>query len=161
VGKKATLEIQRGKQTISYQIPVSEKLDLQERLADLVTTEQANIPQLGILAFTLDEKLMSMLPPLRNRFGVEDWLRMSGSPPESRTAFCSSVIASWCICFSCVLSPMANQFDILSESFALGWNKVYERRGMLASETASQTSVGQRSEQGQCAQKEFDRADIV
>jgi serine protease Do len=70
VGEKATLEIQRGKQTISYQIPVSEKLDLQERLADLVTKEQANIPQLGILALTLDEKLMPMLPPLRNRFGV-------------------------------------------------------------------------------------------
>ena len=70
VGEKATLEIQRGKQTISYQIPVSEKLDLQERLANLVTKEQANIPQLGILALTLDEKLMPMLPPLRNRFGV-------------------------------------------------------------------------------------------
>ncbi len=70
VGEKATLEIQRGKQTISYQVPVSEKQDVQERLADLVTKEQARIPQLGILALTLDEKLVSMLPPLRNRFGV-------------------------------------------------------------------------------------------
>jgi serine protease Do len=70
VGEKAKLEIQRGKQTISYQIPVSEKQDVQERLADLVTKEQAKIPQLGILALTLDEKLVPMLPPLRNRFGV-------------------------------------------------------------------------------------------
>jgi serine protease Do len=70
VGESARLEIQRGKQTISYQIPVSEKQDVQERLADLVTKEQAKIPQLGILALTLDEKLRSMLPPLRNRFGV-------------------------------------------------------------------------------------------
>jgi len=70
VGQNAALEIQRGKQTISYQIPVSEKQDVQERLADLVTKEQAKIPQLGILALTLDEKLRSMLPPLRNRFGV-------------------------------------------------------------------------------------------
>ncbi len=70
VGEKATLEIQRGKQNISYQIPVSEKQDVQERLADLVTREQAKIPQLGILALTLDEKLVPMLPPLRNRFGV-------------------------------------------------------------------------------------------
>jgi hypothetical protein len=68
VGKKATLEIQRGKQTVSNK--VSEKQDLQERLANLVTREQAKIPQLGILALTLDEKLMPMLPPLRNRFGV-------------------------------------------------------------------------------------------
>jgi hypothetical protein len=70
VGKEATLEIQRGKQIVSYQITVSEKQDLQERLANLVTREQAKIPQLGILALTLDEKLMPMLPPLRNRFGV-------------------------------------------------------------------------------------------
>jgi len=70
VGENAGLEIQRGKQTISYQVPVSEKQDVQERLADLVTKEQATIPQLGILALTLDEKLRSMLPPLRNRFGV-------------------------------------------------------------------------------------------
>jgi serine protease Do len=70
VGERATLEIQRGKQTISYQVLVSEKHDLQERLADLVTKEQVKIPQLGILALTLDEKLVPMLPPLRNRFGV-------------------------------------------------------------------------------------------
>ena len=70
VGENVTLHIQRGKQTISYQVPVSEKQDVQERLADLVTKEQAKIPQLGILALTLDEKLMPMLPPLRNRFGV-------------------------------------------------------------------------------------------
>src|ERR1700740_3120611 len=70
VGEHAKLEIQRGKQTLSYQIPVSEKQDVQERLADLVTREQANIPQLGILALTLDEQLVAMLPPLRNRFGV-------------------------------------------------------------------------------------------
>jgi S1-C subfamily serine protease len=43
---------------------------MQERLADLVTREEARIPQLGILALTLDERLVSMLPPLRNRFGV-------------------------------------------------------------------------------------------
>jgi serine protease Do len=70
VGEKATLEVQRGKQSISYQIPVSEKHDLQERLADLVTREQAEIPQLGILALTLDERILPALPQLRNRFGV-------------------------------------------------------------------------------------------
>ena len=70
VGENATLEIQRGKQTASYRVPVSERQDVQERLADLVTKEQAKVPQLGILALTLDERLAGMLPPLRNRFGV-------------------------------------------------------------------------------------------
>jgi S1-C subfamily serine protease len=43
---------------------------VQGRLADLVAKEQNRIPQLGILALTLDERLLSMLPPLRNQFGV-------------------------------------------------------------------------------------------
>jgi serine protease Do len=70
VGEKATIEIRRGRQNIFYQIPVSEKQDVQERLADQVTREESKIPQLGILALTLDERLVPMLPPLRNRFGV-------------------------------------------------------------------------------------------
>jgi serine protease Do len=70
VGEKATLQIQRGKQFISYQIPVAERQDLQERLADLVTREQSTIPQLGILALSLDDRLLPILPPLRNRSGV-------------------------------------------------------------------------------------------
>ncbi len=47
-----------------------EKQDVQERLADLVTKEQNQIPELGILALPLDDRLLSMLPPLRNQFGV-------------------------------------------------------------------------------------------
>ena len=70
VGEKAKLEIQRGKQTYSYQVPVTEKQDLQGRLADLVTKEQAKIPQLGILALPLDDALRPILPPLRKRVGV-------------------------------------------------------------------------------------------
>jgi serine protease Do len=70
VGEKAKLEIQRGRQTISYEIPMVEKEDMQGRLADLVTKGQNKIPQLGILALTLDDRLLPMLPPLRNRFGV-------------------------------------------------------------------------------------------
>src|ERR1700719_2857530 len=70
IGQNARLEIQRGKQTTFYEVPLIEKQDVQGRLADLVTTEQSKVPQLGILALTLDDKLRSMLPPLRTRFGV-------------------------------------------------------------------------------------------
>jgi serine protease Do len=70
VGERAKLEIQRGKQMISSQVLVTERQDMQGRLADLVTKEQAKIPLLGILALTVDEKLLVMLPPLRNSFGV-------------------------------------------------------------------------------------------
>ncbi len=70
VGENAKLVIQRGNQTTSYEIPVVEKEDVQGRLADLVTKGQNKIPQLGILALTLDDRLLPMLPPLRNQFGV-------------------------------------------------------------------------------------------
>ena len=70
VGENAKLQIQRGTQTISYEVPVVEKLDMQGRLADLVTKEQNKIPQLGILGLTLDDRLLLMLPPLRNQSGV-------------------------------------------------------------------------------------------
>jgi serine protease Do len=70
VGENARLKIQRGKQTISFDVPVTEKQDVQGRLVDLVAKEQSKVPQLGILALTLDDKLLPMLPPLRNRFGV-------------------------------------------------------------------------------------------
>jgi serine protease Do len=70
VSEKAPLQIQRGKETISYQVPVSEKQDVQGRLEDLVTKEQTKVPQLGILGVTLDDNVALMLPPLRNRFGV-------------------------------------------------------------------------------------------
>jgi serine protease Do len=70
VGENARLEIKRGKQTISYEVPVVENQDMQGRLADLVTKEQNKVSQLGILALTLDDRLLAMLPPLRNQFGV-------------------------------------------------------------------------------------------
>jgi len=70
VSENAKLQIQRGKQTISYEIPVVEKEDVQGRLADLVTKGQNKVPQLGILALTLDDRLRPMLSPLRNPFGV-------------------------------------------------------------------------------------------
>jgi S1-C subfamily serine protease len=69
-GDTATLKIERGRQAISYEVRVTEKQDLQGRLADLVTKEQTKIPQLGILALNLDDNLLTMLPHLRNRFGV-------------------------------------------------------------------------------------------
>jgi serine protease Do len=70
VGENAKLAIQRGQQTISFEVPVVEKQDLQGRLADLVSKGQHKIPQLGILALTLDDALLPLLPPLRHQSGV-------------------------------------------------------------------------------------------
>jgi serine protease Do len=70
VGESATLEIWRDRQTRYYDIPVIEKQDLQGSLADLVSKDQNRIPQLGILALSLDEQLATFFPGLRNTFGV-------------------------------------------------------------------------------------------
>lgn len=69
-GESATLSIQRDGQTISYQVAIAEKQDLQGRLADLVAKEESKVPQLGIFALTLDDNLRSMLAPLRKHAGV-------------------------------------------------------------------------------------------
>jgi serine protease Do len=70
VGDSAKLSILRDGRTISHQVAVAEKQDLQGRLADLVAKEQSKVPQLGILALTLDDNLRSVLPPLRKHAGV-------------------------------------------------------------------------------------------
>jgi serine protease Do len=70
VGESAKLDIQRGRQTISYQVPIVEKRDLQARLAELIAKDQTKVTQLGILALNVDDNLRSVLPPMRRRLGV-------------------------------------------------------------------------------------------
>jgi serine protease Do len=70
VGENAKLEIERGKHTRSYLVPLAEKQDLAGKLAGVVANELTKIPRLGILALTVDDKIRPLLPPLRNRLGV-------------------------------------------------------------------------------------------
>jgi serine protease Do len=69
-GGAVTLEVLRGKQTLSVSVPVTERVGDPEGLKGLVSPETNLLPHIGLLGLTLDEKLLGLLGPLRTRAGV-------------------------------------------------------------------------------------------
>jgi serine protease Do len=82
VGDKAQIAVLRGKATLSFDVPVVERRDDPQRFEDLVTEQDNSIVRLGILGLTLDEKLLSMLPPLRVQRGVLVAAILAGGRPH-------------------------------------------------------------------------------
>jgi serine protease Do len=68
--QKVTLEILRGSDHLTVDVPVIDAVDDPTRFADLVNPEDNLVPQLGILGIGIDKKLAEMLPDLRNSYGV-------------------------------------------------------------------------------------------
>jgi serine protease Do len=82
VGDKAQIAVLRGKATLSFDVPVVERKDDPQRFEDLVTEQDNSIARLGILGLTVDEKLLSMLPPLRVQRGVLVAAILEGGRPH-------------------------------------------------------------------------------
>jgi serine protease Do len=82
VGDKAQIAVLRGKATLSFDVPVVERRDDPQRFEDLVTEQDNSIARLGILGLTVDEKLLSMLPPLRVQRGVLVAAILEGGRPH-------------------------------------------------------------------------------
>lgn len=74
------LTVWRAGQTVKLTVPVHQVEDDPERFADMVNSKDNLVPQLGILAIELDEKLAAMLPGLRHDFGLVVAARASGAP---------------------------------------------------------------------------------
>jgi len=70
VGDKAEIDVLRGDKKLSFAVPVVERGDDPQRFEDLVTEEDNSISKLGILGLTVDEKISTLLPPLRVSGGV-------------------------------------------------------------------------------------------
>ncbi len=70
VGDKARIAVLRGKEILSFEVPVVERPADPQQFEDLVTEQDNAIVRLGILGLTLDEKLLSLLLPLRVQHGV-------------------------------------------------------------------------------------------
>jgi len=64
------VEIQRESEKIPLQIPVVERKDELDRLADALDPRQNLVPKLGILGIQIDQRLAAMLPGLRMPSGV-------------------------------------------------------------------------------------------
>ena len=68
--QKLTLDVLRGPDHLSIDVPVVDAVDDPTRFADLVNPEDNLIPRLGILGIGIDKKLAELLPDLRNSYGV-------------------------------------------------------------------------------------------
>lgn len=70
VGVAVTLQILRGAETLTVEVPVFERPDEVNRFTPLVTPDDNLVPSIGILAVDLSPQVAAMLPALRTRSGV-------------------------------------------------------------------------------------------
>lgn len=70
IGESAPLEILRGKQKLTAQVQVIERMDDPQRFADLVTEEQNLVQKLGVMGLAVSGELRQLLPDLRISSGV-------------------------------------------------------------------------------------------
>jgi serine protease Do len=68
--EKVTLQVLRGQDQLTVDVPVTDSVDDPQRFADMVNPEDNLVPKLGILAIGIDKTLAAMLPGLRNDYGV-------------------------------------------------------------------------------------------
>jgi serine protease Do len=64
------LEIIRGTEKVSLQVPVVEQKDEMDRLADSLDPAKDLVPKLGILGVQIDKEIAAMVPDLRMASGV-------------------------------------------------------------------------------------------
>jgi serine protease Do len=68
--EKITLQVLRGKDQLTMDVPVLDSVDDPQRFADMVNPEDNLVARLGILAIGIDKDVAAMLPGLRNSYGV-------------------------------------------------------------------------------------------
>ncbi len=67
---KLTLQVLRGKDELTIDVPVIDSVDDPQRFADMVNPEDNLIARLGILGIGIDKDVAALLPGLRNSYGV-------------------------------------------------------------------------------------------
>ncbi len=80
IGETVRLEVLRGQQKLTFNVPVTEKLNDPERFAALVTGGENLVPQLGILVVELTPRILERLTPLRKGLGVLVVARTADAP---------------------------------------------------------------------------------
>lgn len=68
--EKMTLQVLRGQDELTMDVRVIDSVDDPQRFADMVNPEDNLVSKLGILAIGIDKDLATMLPGLRNDYGV-------------------------------------------------------------------------------------------
>ena len=80
LSQSVDLVVIRESMTINIKVAVHESEDDPERFADMVDPNKNLVPQLGILAIELNEKLTDMLPELRHEYGIVVAARSANAP---------------------------------------------------------------------------------
>ncbi|HEY4492410.1 MAG TPA: trypsin-like peptidase domain-containing protein [Acidobacteriota bacterium] len=74
------LEVQRGSDKLTLQIPVVVRGDEQNPFARGINLEKNVVPRLGIFALDLDDQIAKLIPGLRKQYGMVVAGRMSDAP---------------------------------------------------------------------------------
>jgi serine protease Do len=69
-GDKVHLEVQRGQQKLSFDVPMIEHQDSIDQISSLADPEKNLVRPLGILGIEIDKKVAAMAPELRDPFGI-------------------------------------------------------------------------------------------
>ena len=70
VGDHAEIQVSRGGQSLTFNVPVLERAAGPERFEDLLGGDDSPLPRLGVLGITVNDKILALLPPLRSAGGV-------------------------------------------------------------------------------------------
>ncbi len=79
LNEKVKLDVMRGHDALTVEVPVIERKDDPQRFADMVNPDQNVVARLGILGIAIDRKVSAMLPDLRKTYGVVVAASMFGS----------------------------------------------------------------------------------
>jgi serine protease Do len=69
-GNKVHLEVLRGQEHLSFDVPVEERSDSMDQITSLADPERNLVRPLGILGIEIDKKVAAMAPDLRDPFGI-------------------------------------------------------------------------------------------
>jgi S1-C subfamily serine protease len=69
-GDKVHLEVLRGQDRLTFDVPVNERSDSMDQITALADPEKNLVRPLGILGIEIDKKVAGMAPDLRDPYGV-------------------------------------------------------------------------------------------
>jgi serine protease Do len=81
-GERIHLEVLRGKQQMSFEVPLKEHPHEMDQVSALADPEKNLVPQLGILGVEIDRKIASMIEDLRDPYGIIVAARAAGAAAE-------------------------------------------------------------------------------
>jgi len=81
-GGSVHLDVLRGAERLSFDVPVSEPPHDMDQVAALADPEKSLVPTLGILGVEINRKIAAMVPDLRDPFGIFVAARSTGASVE-------------------------------------------------------------------------------